>query len=111
MKRKTNMTYHSRYERYDRLTYILEKIGDFGETVAVAEQYDEVCERWAVLHLTSTGILIVKALDGKVITAYIPRTGKAISVYKTCFGDKRMPNALYKRICWNQMYVNDQPSS
>ena len=108
---KVNMTFHSQYERRNRLFYMTDVLnGDFGETVAVDEQYDEVADRYAVCHLTSRGALLVRALDGKLITAYFPTVKKARSVYCNCMHVDRMPEKLFKTVAWMyEVYGKNQP--
>lgn len=101
---KTNMTYHARVERADRLEYILNTTG-IGEVVAEAPND----ERGGLRRLTNTGVIIVVAEDHKtVVTAFICDIRQARSVYAYSHNG-RLPNYLANRVYSNSVYQKKQP--
>ena len=97
---KTNMTHHARFDRANRLNYIVDTIG-IGEVVCTYRQkcYDG---RDAFLKLTSTGVIMVVNEENKIITAYIATIGEAIGVYREATTRHELPSGLYKRIRQNE---------
>lgn len=103
---KTNMTHHARFDRANRLNYIIDTIG-IGEVMYTSYQkcYDG---RDAFLKLTSTGVVVVTGKDNKIITAYIATVNEAIGIYRKATGRHEMPAGLYKRICKNEkLYIEN----
>lgn len=103
---KTNMTHHARFDRANRLNYIVDTIG-IGEVVCTYHQkcYDG---RDAFLKLTSTGVIMVVSEENKIITAYIATVSEAIGLHRKATGRHDMPTGLYKRICKNEkLYIEN----
>ena len=94
---KTNMTYHAREERIDRLTAIIDCLG-IGEIVL------EVPDRihiGSVRCITDTGVMFIKgADDGVIITAFMASVPQVSSMYHQ-IGFNKMPHYLYQRIVQN----------
>ena len=83
------MTKHVIKDRGNRMAYIGINIG-FGNIIHSRVNPEEK----TVLHLTDTGIIIVKDLkDEKVITAYIPK-----NLDMACYISKGMMSIAIKRI-------------
>ena len=83
------MTKHVIQDRGNRMAYIGINIG-FGNIIHSRINPDQK----AILHLTDTGIIIVKDLaDEKVITAYIPK-----NLDMACYISRGMMSITIKRI-------------
>lgn len=102
------MTKHVSIERANRIEYINKTTG-FGNEIAaeaILPNYQNVMRR---MQLTNTGVIIVKPLKGNVvITTWIASIKQAIRITKNG-GYSRMPDALYRTILNNQIYVEHQP--
>ena len=107
---KTNMTYHARYDRKNRIEYILDTVG-LGEPVCEWTYKDERHNGPVTKILTDTGVIILKNNKNKIITTWIGSTQQAKAVYVGASGGKatKMPQKLYTTIKDNQKYVLNQP--
>ena len=99
---KTVMTYHARIERADRLTYIAMNMG-FGEVVL--EHKNTTSHRLECI--TDTGVLIVKASNGAIVTAYIPSIDKVMAIYRQ-EGYSRIPTQMMAKITKNAKHQKMQ---
>ena len=96
------MSKHVQYDRTDRMVYIAMTVG-FGNILFEKVHEDK---RECV---TDTGVLLVKSLDGEtLITAFILNMDKAICLYRTVYGDRRMPTSLHQTILKNRKHCKNQ---
>lgn len=103
---KTNMTYHARKDRMDRIEFILDNVG-LGEVVAETASKDS---RGGTIRLTSTGVIIVVSADNRtIVTTYIASVSQAIRVYSAAHYTTKLPNALYKKVAANAKIIDKQP--
>ena len=99
---KTNMTIHAYMDRMDRIEYIIDNIG-LGKPIC--DTYVVRDDLPAHMTLTTTGIMIVRNLDDKIITVYIASMGQAKGVWEAKHGkDKKMPAPLRSKIRDNERY-------
>lgn len=88
---------HVAHDRMDRVLLIAQKIG-WGEIVLAMPDHDRTD---CFIHLTSTGILLVKGKDDTLITAY-PASISLVKVMYGYHGYARIPDYLYNRVIKNQ---------
>lgn len=93
----TNMTYHAEVDRATRFSIINKTVG-FGNPVYIASDKKG---RDATATLTDTGVLIVRDLTNKIITAYVASVKQAMDVYKRATGNDKMPRKLWATINYN----------
>lgn len=87
---KIEMTYHASVERLDRLAACVQYLG---MNEIVKEQLDTKHNRNAVRKLTDTGIILVVAEDGKLITGYMATVAQVASFY-----DSKTPSYMMNRV-------------
>lgn len=105
---KTNMTAHAKFDRANRLEYIINTIG-IGNVVAEISTVDKQ-GRAGFQKLTDTGVIIILSADNKtIVTAYIATPDQACTVYKTAKKVSKMPDGLYSRIRKNEAIMKKQP--
>ena len=105
---KKNMTYHARFDRTNRIEYIINTIG-IGNVVAEISTVDNQ-GRKGFQKLTDTGVIIILSGDNKtIVTAYIATPDQACAVYKTAKKVSRMPDGLYSRVRKNYEIMKNQP--
>ena len=91
---------HASEERLERFCYLMETLG-IGEEVCVSNARTDA--RKTVL--TSTGIVLVLAEDGCVITAYIATMKEAVFIWHHSErSSSKMPTWLYNRVLNNKKY-------
>lgn len=98
---KSNMTYHARYDRADRINAIIDTIG-IGEIMLIVpkNEYREIC-------LTDTGVAIVRTItDKKIITAYVASLQLARTLYEKKFNINKLPKTLFDVVLRNQKYAD-----
>ena len=100
---RTVMSYHARIERADRLTYIAMNVG-FGEVV-LEHKSKSTANR--IECITDTGVLIVKASNGAIITAYVPSIDKVMAIYRQ-EGYSRIPTQMMTKITKNAKHQKMQ---
>lgn len=100
---KIQMTKHAQYDRFNRLSAILDHI-EIGEVVAkVADPHG----RDTILNLTSTGIvLVVGKYDKKLITGYLINRQKLLRIISLAYGRsvERAPQKLWDAVCYNEKH-------
>ena len=89
----TNLSSHVRNDRTDRLALIATTIG-FGEIVKVKVKPGKFGD--VQMCATDTGVIILKDLNDKVITAYACRINELTFVF-----EGRIPKNLYRMVCNN----------
>ena len=105
---KTNMTEHARYDRTNRINYIIDTIG-IGNVIAEIATVDDL-GRAGFQKLTDTGVIIVLSADNRtIVTAFIGTLAQVCKVYKTAKKSQRLPDGLYNRVINNGKYINKQP--
>jgi hypothetical protein len=95
---KTNFSRHMKVDRLDRYAMIATKVG-FGE-VLYSSTYSDKDGRWQnrTVELTSTGVCIVKAENGTIVTMYCVTLALAKSYFKL----EKMPRELFAAIRLNE---------
>ena len=95
---KTKFSRHMIEDRVDRYVVIATKVG-FGE-VLYTSTYSDREGRWhnRTIELTSTGVCIVKAENGTIITLFCA----TISIAKSYFKLDRLPTGLFAAIRLNE---------
>lgn len=103
-------TKHITVERYDRMVYIIDHLGDFGEEVILEAiiRNPQGIER--LYQLTNKGVMIIRPLDDKnlVITAWIATYEQAMTMARK-MRKQRLPDTLYRRIIANKIICAGQP--
>lgn len=97
------MTYHARVERVDRLTYIAMNVG-FGEVV-LEHPHPKYADR--VECLTDTGVMIIKGIDGSIITAFVANVEKVVAIYRE-EGYHRVPTKMMNKVTKNVKHLKIQ---
>ena len=98
---KTNMTFHARVERDNRLEFIIDTVG-IGEVICETNRPDDSYGKPVKMRLTDTGVIIVTSQENKIITAYIATISEAIGVYREATTRHELPSGLYKKIRQNE---------
>ena len=93
---KTNMTYHAREERINRLNALIDYLG-VGEVILSAP---DTLHSDSIRCITSTGIIVIKAPNGTIITAYMATVDQAMAMF-AYMGFKKIPYTLYRTIIYN----------
>lgn len=93
----TKMSAHVLIDRADRVRYIENTVGWGSIIVEAPDKNKENVHRV----LTSTGVMIIKAEDGFMITTWIADVGQAKDVWKKAKGDKPMPRWLWNVVNYN----------
>lgn len=105
---KTNMTAHARFERQNRIEYIINTVG-LGSVIAEIRVIDNQ-NRISHQKLTDTGVIIILSADNKtIVTTYIATADQACAIYKTAKKVSRLPDNLYTRVRKNAKYIKNQP--
>jgi hypothetical protein len=95
---KANMTYHAREERIDRLTAIVDCLGDIGEIILETPSLNHANSTCC---LTSLGVVIVKgATNGVIITGYLASMEQVMGMFYSA-GFKGVPHHLKRRVSYN----------
>lgn len=97
---------HASEDRFERMCYLMEQLG-IGEEVCQMTDRNRTDRQIA---LTSTGVILVLAADGCVITAYVASIREAMAVWRKSSPAReamRMPNWLYEKILANRFYYED----
>lgn len=104
----TNMTYHCRVERSNRVDHIVKEIG-LGQIVR--EKYTRTQaqimrgEAGRYVCITDTGITIIKSEDKqKIVTMYVTTFRELVAVFG---GQKNIPSYLRKRVDRNQTFYTE----
>lgn len=85
----------------DRMTRIniIEKTVGWGEPVV--HTADRKSGGDATITLTSTGVLVVRAPNNMIITAWIASETQAMGVYRRATGKSKMPDKLFWQVQYN----------
>lgn len=95
---KMNMTYHAREERIDRLTAIIDCLGDIGEVILETPSATHV---GSVCCLTTLGVIVVKSqYNGVIITGYMASMDQVMAMFYSA-GFKGVPHHLKRRVSYN----------
>lgn len=95
---KTHFSKHMTEERADRYVTIATKVG-FGEVLYTATEDNRGrLEVTRTVELTSTGVVIVRAMDKTVVTMYCATIATALNLFHM----NRLPPELYKVIRSNE---------
>ena len=87
------MSAHVTNDRIDRMVAIAQHIGWGVEMVSVVDAADPTC----IFVLTSTGVLLIKSLTGRLITAYVPTMAKVKAMY-SWMGYDHVPEVVSVRL-------------
>ena len=101
---------HANKERGARIAYITKTVG-FGSVVAEIKRVDKKTNRKALWQLTSTGVIMIKSVDGlTIITTYIASINQATFLWRHATSHStRLPDKLYQRILDNKPIMENQP--
>ena len=103
----SNLTCHARFDRSERLEYIIDTIGVGKEVCQMFYDVEKPCTKV----LTTTGVIIIKSTKNQVITAFIATMGQAQTVWSDAHNNngKQMPPVLRQKIRDNIGYQRRQP--
>lgn len=93
----SNASAHFIIDRKTRIE-IIEKTVGWGEPIAEATDKKG---RDATATLTTTGVIVVRAFDGMIITAFIATVRQAQAVWNRATENQSMPKALWNIINYN----------
>ena len=93
----TNMSAHVIVDRQARINNIENSIGWGTEIITAPDKK----ERDATATLTSTGVIIIRSLDGMIITAWIASVAQAQAVWGRAKGTARLPRWLWNVVNYN----------
>jgi hypothetical protein len=99
MMKVATVSRHAVEDRMERMMNIARLIGWGEEVLRVWSGKDD-----AYLTLTSTGIIIVKSSEDKLITAYVAHHSVVMWMYREV-GYTRVPYAIYSKVVKNEKYV------
>lgn len=91
------MSAHAIVDRKFRIDLIENTIGWGHKVVTVPDKKDE--GKYATL--TSTGVMIITAEDGFIITTWVANVIQAVAVWKTAKNGKPMPKWLWNIVNYN----------
>lgn len=110
MKIKKNATIHIAVERVDRMEYIIDHLGDFGDQIILEaiQRNPQGIER--LYQITNKGVMIIRPLDDTslVLTAWIATLDQAMRMARK-LNRQRLPDTLYRRIIANKIICAGQP--
>ena len=93
----TRMSAHIIVDREARISMIERTIGWGTEIITAPDKK----ERDATATLTSTGVIIIRSLDGMIITAWIASVPQAVSVWIRGAGNNHLPSWLWNVVNYN----------
>lgn len=93
----TNMSAHVIVDRQARINNIENSVGWGTEIITAPDKK----ERDATATLTSTGVIIIRSLDGMIITAWIASVAQAQAVWGRAKGTARLPRWLWNVVNYN----------
>lgn len=93
----TRMSAHVIVDRETRIRMIENSIGWGTEVITAPDKK----ERDATATLTSTGVIIIKSMDGMIITAWVASVQQAVSVWIRAKGNNRLPAWLWNVVNYN----------
>lgn len=93
----TRMSAHVIIDRKTRIDLIEKTIGWGTEVVTAPDKK----EKDATATLTSTGVIIIRSLDGMIITTWIASVPQAVSVWIRAKGNNRLPKWLWNVVNYN----------
>ena len=99
MMKVATVSRHVADDRMERMMNIARLIGWGEEVLRVWSWKDN-----AYLSLTSTGIVIVKSPEEKLITAYVAHQAVVVWMYRE-IGCARVPSAIFAKVRKNEKYV------
>lgn len=100
-----NMTTHARYDRFDRLSQIIDLFGDLGEVVNEKFFRDTPINGSYWRQITDKGVIIVLSADRRhIVTGWLATVHQVTEIYD----GRRLPQYLYNRIQKNKKIVLDK---
>ena len=96
----TNISYHVLNDRKERMEQI--KAVGMGAPIAVVTESDNN-NRQITKTLTSTGVVVIRNVENMIITMYLAEVYQAVRIFKTCYGDVRLPDDIYNKITLNNI--------
>lgn len=93
----SNMSAHVTVERSVRIS-IIEKTVGFGKPFV---ETANLRQENTTITLTTTGVIVVMAEDGMIITTWIASVAQAISVYRQATGNRNLPQNLWAIVNYN----------
>lgn len=107
---KRNATVHVSVERIDRMNYIIDHLGDFGDEILLEAIVRNPQGINRLYQITNKGVMIIRPLDDTslVVTAWIATIDQAMKMARM-LNRHRIPDSLYKRIIANKNLCMGQP--
>ena len=93
----TKLSAHVMVDRKVRIEIIEKTVGFGTPIVETPDNKNTDC----TTVLTSTGVIVIVAPDGMIVTTWIANVAQAISVYKRATNGKNLPKQLWKMIHYN----------
>jgi len=93
----TCMSAHAIIDRADRIRNIENSVGWGTEIVTAPDKKN----RDATATLTSTGVIIIRSLDGMIITAWVASVRQAVAVWGRAKGNATLPRQLWNVVNYN----------
>ena len=93
----TKMSAHVIIDRKFRIDLIENTIGWGTKIVTVPDKENS----GAFATLTSTGVMVITAEDGMMITTWVASVKQAVAVWKTAKGDRPLPKWLWNVVNYN----------
>lgn len=93
----TRMSAHVIIDREARINMIENTIGWGTEVITAPDKK----QRDATATLTSTGVIVIRGLDGMIITAWVASVPQAISVWIRGKGNNHLPSWLWNVVNYN----------
>ena len=93
----TNMSAHAIIDRKIRIELIENTVGWGHKIVTVPDNKNS----GAFATLTSTGVMVITADDGFIITAWVANVRQAVAVWKRAKGNMPLPSWLWRMINYN----------
>ena len=93
----TRMSAHVIIDRADRINHIEKTVG-WGRLIV---KTPDKAHEGVYKVLTSTGVIVIQAEDGFIITTWIADVRQAVKVWKAAKGDRPLPHWLWNRVNYN----------
>jgi hypothetical protein len=93
----TRMSAHLIIDRKDRIA-VIEKTVGWGKPVA---EIKNIKNTNTTITLTDTGVIVVRDNENMILTAWVASISRAIAIYRTAYGQKKMPESLWLTLNYN----------
>jgi hypothetical protein len=96
----TNISYHVLNDRKGRMEQI--RAVGMGSPIAVVTESDNNNQQ-ITKTLTSTGVIVIRNVENMIITMYLAEVYQAVRIFRTCYGNVRLPDDIYNKITLNNI--------